>query len=392
MNFRIFLFSLIVLTSTLAWSKSEECESKNIKKISRPMVSNTKSKTDFFSYSFFHISADEGQPTVVFIPGGPGQTSIDNKGVEIPLNFGIIYTDPSGVGCNEVEGAKLSDEFFTTENVAADVVALISELKLNNYIIYGQSWGTTVAQIATNQIEKLALVPPKALVLEGVVGRAISNKTEAFEGFVKSWKSIKNQLEPDLVKSLTQQSGFMGLTSEEWGSSIRSRIIVGEEITVDFLTQVSRMPDYTVQTAVRANNDSAASVDLSRKKFYDLIACRQMYNGNSELNRNIVLKAGELDFGTTSFCRGINSLKPFNSKQWQVKTKTYYFSGSSDPLTPLWQRDYHMLNQRASAKITVTIRGAGHLPLRNNLLRVSNKIWNSINEGAENLQAIVEDF
>ncbi len=373
------IISLLIsaFTSSNAWSKSEACESKHIKKIARPT----------FSYSFFHVAADEGSPTVLFIPGGPGQTSIDNKGVEIPLSFGIIYTDPRGVGCNEVDSTKTPDEFYTTQNVASDIVSIVSELKLKNYIIYGQSWGTAVAQIAVSQIEKLGLVPPKALVLEGVLGRAFATKSEVLDGFNQSWKNIKNQMEPEIIKGLTNDS-YMGLTSEEWGSLIRGRLATGEAKTIDFLTQVSQMPDYNVQAQLRAAN-GVKPVDPNHKKLYDLIACRQMYNNNSELNRNIVLVNGELDFGKSSLCQGIESLNPFDSKIWQVKTKTYYFSGASDPLTPVWQRDYHINNQKSSEKVVITLNGAGHLPLRSDLFLLSRKIWNSINENGKDLKSIV---
>lgn len=114
-----------------------------IEKIKRPLSANT---SQTFDYSYQIVSyRDRDEPTIIYIPGGPGGASM-NKPALIPAGK-IILTDPRGVGENYnywSAGGQIQD--LSSEAVAEDILSIIREKKLKKYVIYGISYGTVVAK------------------------------------------------------------------------------------------------------------------------------------------------------------------------------------------------------------------------------------------------------
>src|SRR5262245_41883587 len=77
------------------------CDTAAVQRISRPYWDGS---TDTFEYAFeYHAASSPNLPTVVYIPGGPGQTSIGESEdwlSRLPAGYGVVLTDPRGVGCN----------------------------------------------------------------------------------------------------------------------------------------------------------------------------------------------------------------------------------------------------------------------------------------------------
>jgi surfactin synthase thioesterase subunit len=52
------------------------------------------------------------------------------------------------------------------------VLAIVEELRLDDYMLYGISYGTLLATLVASRAEERGLPLPKAIVLEGVLGMA----------------------------------------------------------------------------------------------------------------------------------------------------------------------------------------------------------------------------
>src|SRR5688572_3671556 len=78
------------------------CASPEVQRIARPLDPRAP-KAGSFEYAFRLIpGTDPDAPLVIFLPGGPGQTSIESPrdAFAIPARYSLVYTDPRGVGCN----------------------------------------------------------------------------------------------------------------------------------------------------------------------------------------------------------------------------------------------------------------------------------------------------
>lgn len=99
-----------------------------------------------YRYELSFVNKDPEATTAVYLPGGPGGGSIGET-ARFQENFptmNLVLIDPRGVGCNfqGPDGFKLRQ--LSTEEHARDVLDVIKQLKLKNFIIYGISYGTVV--------------------------------------------------------------------------------------------------------------------------------------------------------------------------------------------------------------------------------------------------------
>lgn len=163
---------------------------------------------------------------VIYLPGGPGEASIDQFTPDALDPFTVIQTDPRGVGCNsEAEtGTRIPDEGFRSEFLASDVLGIIHELKLDHYVLYGISYGTLLGTIVAAKTEQIGN-PPQALVLEGVLGSAFK-PGESIQGYIDQWNLLKMRVAP-AVRTELEKPLPLGKTREEWGMWIMQMLKIG---------------------------------------------------------------------------------------------------------------------------------------------------------------------
>lgn len=129
------------ILSVKSGDEGPACEDGNIVQFQRPLYPD-KVDSPTFPYKFRYVKGSNlNAPTVVFLPGGPGATSITERDVTLPSDLSVVWTDPRGVGCNNTDPVRHANslEIFSTDYLALDVLEIISYLKLQKYILYGQS-------------------------------------------------------------------------------------------------------------------------------------------------------------------------------------------------------------------------------------------------------------
>lgn len=336
---------------------------------------------DHFVYRYtMSEGTDPSAPTVIFIPGGPGQTSTDAP-LSIPGEFSLIRTDPRGVGCNQSD--TLTDADLTSEQIAKDILAIVRDRHLTRYILHGISYGTVVATMAAALAPAEHTPPPLAVVLEGTIGRAF-HAGEYDKGYISRWQKLRAQIPARLLSELSQANLPLGISSRQMASWISAMTIFGEVPTgVDYgLFQLQRLDQ------VHENPDDAdnlrglirtltAPPSAARLRLYRDITCHELVPDMRDVVYDFDLKNGELVDSGLRLCDGEALDRPFDAGNYPVSAPIYYFSGREDPATPPFQARYHFETQKAQRTL-VSIANGGHQALSNTLGDCVTPIWRAI--------------
>lgn len=322
-----------------------------------------------FSYHYRLIQSEiKNAPLVIYLPGGPGGTSIGDVDPRLSKEYSLVLTDPRGAGCNDSENIKAKD--ISSELIADDLVALVKHLKPKNYIVHGHSYGTVVATIFSNKIAALNLPQPKAIVLEGVFGKYWDQRKNEF-GLVSSWKKIFRSLSIAMQQKLSNHAQSPLTTKEaSWFQAIYQFLYLGK---IHFLpySYDELLKNFTAKVEGRSYPEDLkklySSINFgglpSSEKTWEAIACNELfYSGKESLDYSY----GQLHYESKRRCLA-DRLNPYDSAKWQMQHKTIYFVGENDPSTPLWQGEYHFDHQTHKQKQFVRVRDGGHRAFQLNL-------------------------
>lgn len=396
-NMSVFICSLALITvlfaedNVLAFGRKRPsyCKVPTIQEIKVPLFPD-RAQTKHVTYQFdYRPPASSTVPTVVYILGGPGQSAISN-GVgfySAPDEFGAVLIDPRGVGCNETPDF-LNDSSISSEFVADDIVEVVRGLHLNNYIIYGISYGTAVGTIVASKVESAGLPKPSALVFDGVLGRAFENE-ETYMEYSRRWDSIYQALPANVRNRLNNNGGLpFGFSGEQWGTWLANSLLsqginalvstsVYDALAAGLSDQASAENQESLRLAVlRASNDLSGSLGIN-KRFYEQIGCNEIFPA---IHADPRLSNGALDFTFTKRCQMTH---PFDSAKWAFTSPVYYFSGEIDVATPMWQAEYHLLHHSMASRWWIKIPDGGHGSIAGRLMSCAKNIWASIAKASD---------
>lgn len=335
-----------------------------VETLTRPMLPNSEQT---FAYSYRVLERDAAAPTIVFLPGGPGDTSIDGGtspgyvDLLFPKNYNLIFTDPRGIGCNPV-GAPPGG-FFTTENLASDVLAIIESRKLKDYYIFGWSYGTELGTVVAAQAEAAGMAP-RAVVLEGVLGKHFGEQFGTYDGFTVEWEKLKAKLAPTVVAKLSQSPMPLGLSESQWAAFINQGNMIqmpGSQTIAEKLAfldstddeALAQLKESVIQTA-----DGFLGVAPELKELYPALLCSELAQSD---NTDMALINGKIiGHQDPEICAGRPLIRPWDSADHQIHSPIYYVQGDSDPATTLANARYHYDNQNTGKKALITVPGASH--------------------------------
>jgi len=387
-------------------TSSDPCEAAGVGHLRLPYFYD-QADSATFDYAYYYHPAKEGAVTAIFLTGGPGQTSIDtvkDSAIEYPKDFGLLLIDYRGLGCNRPRSTDFyPDGFYTSENMARDVVEVIKALRLNRYVLSGVSFGSMVATEVAGMTERGLAPKPLAVALAGTVGHADQEKGDLFSEYMNQWDLAKAALPADIVALLNGSAHPLGLSAEEWGNWISDQLTFAAEppsnhsdgIDDSRFEQLSllrpnadlqRRSDFVKQ--VRQNSIDDHTTDPATERLYRLIMCHEdtFTPLNSNTDADFKFENGELVPEPSDLCRGISMDHPFDSAQWQITSPIYYFAGTKDPSTPIPQAFYHLHVHPEAPRIFIELPEAAHSALYRNLRSCEPAIWNAIIGKAGNLR------
>ncbi len=331
-------------------------------------------------------------PTVIVVPGGPGQALMADDAARsfalgsVPLSdFRVVYVDARGAGCNHLPKLDAPDaEVFSIDRVAEDLVALIQAEAQSDYFLFGASFGTTAVTVAAQRLEARGLPLPRRVVLEGVVGRSFTSFAEYFAPFGADWRRVEPMLPATWRAELTTEpfSGPLGYTRQQWGAFVSAQLILG-----DYPGQ-GHLLSYWLQGL---DAGSAAAVDYVQgfmsqipgdtpsgppDSLFRSIACRELW-GSWQSDRE--LRDGELRALGEDACSG-EPRTPYDAAEHPARVPFVYFHGPFDPTTTTAQAEHHFTRPGTGRRDLVTVPDAAHAPLTLGLTArgCAPQVWSAI--------------
>lgn len=359
-----------------------------------------------FPYRFQFVD-NKVESTIIHIPGGPGQTAIGTEASKKSLLYNHIFIDPRGMGCNFQPKSLMSDDLLASKHHASDIIAIIENLGLESYAIYGVSYGTVVATHISHLLKDRKEMPqPKAVVLEGVLGKAMQGD-EYEQNFKRQWEDMKARI-PGLGR-LFQDSEKLPLayTSSEWTTLLTTLLSYGGETAEVYFVALVNPHNYEegrvkkVFDKLLGKDEKHQELDVSinytgYRRVYNNVGCKEIFDTSRYVNYLVgetfevfdladYLEEG-LDLeGTVGLCTSVELSDPFDASDYQMTdVPTYYVHGENDPRTSLEGAKYHFESQEGlSKKFFVEVTKAGHNPLGIQLDDCSTAIWWRIFRGEE---------
>ncbi len=344
-----------------------------------------------FTYSYqYKRAADPNAPVVVTVNGGPGAPGIGTNFGNIPTRYGIIYTDARGVGCNAPQDPKLvyPAGFYKTNYLARDVIAVIKALNLTNYYLFGASYGSVHATELAYLIEQDAtMAKPKAVIIEGILGKAFPTHDLYFAGIDAQWQRVKPQIDPTVLNQIVSDANYLGYSSKQWAGLIAILLSPGVippsgDYIASQLNPLANLGSPAGQSA-KAHLDAILSANSGNAALYKLyisigLGCRELWGTNrtADLVNGSIVGAGQDNCAAA----GVSMTDPYDSANFKIVTPILYFQGANDPFTPVSGAQYHFNNQTKTTRVFVTVSDASHLPLDDmfTYLGCAVAIWDSI--------------
>ena len=341
-----------------------------------------------FGYSFkVYPGTDPSAPTVIFLTGGPGQTGIaEERGPsDVPPEYTIIQTDLRGIGCNAPATAgHYPEEFYDSAWFASDTLAIVQQLGLKNYILYGVSYGTLLATVTAAKAEMEGTTPPVAVVLEGVLGKPFNQEAELEETFQSEWRALRDRLPQDVKAQLLSATPPLGLSADDWGAAISTMLSLGTFQTPYSFAE-SQLLDLSAQAQSQDREAlrkllvqlAASPVDRFGMRLHDLVVCHEIAETDFV---SLTLRGGEL-VPSATYCTDVRLDRPYAARDWPITKPIYYFSGQKDPNTPSWQAQAHFDAEVSAPRELVSVPDAGHEPLVFNLGDCAVPLWAAMARG-----------
>lgn len=319
--------------------------------------------------------------TVVYMCGGPGVVcNSEGRPESIPPDFDVIAYDYLGTGQNQ---SVRNDEEMSIEAQGQVTAGLVRKLGLQNYVLYGSSFGTTVATVAGSLLSKDGGAKPKSLVLDGVVSRGVDLNHEAAinRAATRAWNLLSDseqrrfgQLYEEKTKTMTAEQ------RSELDASLISLLLGGPRYTAEGLRRflkgvIPKMPDIAANEAANRQYRAAGCQQLRPRQ----PPLPERYFGGRVQNTRIGVDP--VSEGTPCDCPLIQ--RPFDSQLYQVQgVPIIYVNSDTDVLTPIEGARRHLETQsEAREKILINVRDGMHGDLEA-LTDCSGTVWNAAITGS----------
>lgn len=365
---------------------SSNCIGSQIHSLERPISSVRKNSPSRETFNYkFHLNRDvydPAAPTVFFFAGGPGQTSFD-KALSYPTEYQVVRLDPRGLGCNQDTRLK----FFSTEDHARDILEVVRRLKPKNYFFHGISYGTMVSVRTAYFLEKTTnLTRPRALVLEGILGRSFL-PGEYSANYILEWQRTFSSLPSSLQNLLSQKNLPLDLDDKTWGVFLSTHLLFGRD-------ENGKSPLLEPLLNLESNNNEdqkwlknfilqfSRPASLPQRVQHQQITCREIAPDMNEHQFDFELIEGDLRLrDVPAYCQNTNDLALYDSSLFQVQIPVIAFHGEYDVATPRFQTEYFLNHQKLTQnKIFFPVPRGGHAALSGNLATCNENFWSSLNQ------------
>lgn len=355
----------------------------------------------------------DNAPTVIAIPGGPGQGLIGSLNMvtqsdHIPKNYGVILVDPRGFGKNNY-GTDPQAKFYSSELIAKDLLSVIKTENLVNYFIHGQSYGTITATILGHFLEASDLPLPQAIVLSGVANEAFLDPLKGYnEQLGRIFYGYSDSDRKKIRQNLAWLISKFGVNSRVFALLWISALTANSEdlfsdginsINMKKFIQVLNQGDWESKNQVLQfflETSKSLPVDLLplkkdvRSDMPERVKCTELTKNDGMWDITFDTEKFELvSFVNDCELKGYKLLHPYLSRDYQIKTiPLIYIQGRLDPATPWKKAREHFENQTNKEKTFILLENEAHTGL-SGLWRCKDNLWKNMATGSSGFASYV---
>jgi L-proline amide hydrolase len=178
-----------------------------------PVAPSAKGTVPFGDHQTWYRVTGElgsGRPAVVAVHGGPGSTHdyLLNLAELADHGWPVVHYDQIGNGgSTHLPGA--GADFWTVRLFLDELANLLSRLGIDDYVLYGQSWGGMLAA-------KHASARPA-----GLRGLVIANSPASYPLWLREMEVLRAQLPPGVDETLRRHEAAGTTTSDEYYEAMR---------------------------------------------------------------------------------------------------------------------------------------------------------------------------
>lgn len=350
-------------------------------------------KTDVH-YQKYSALIKPSKGVIVSLCGGPGFSCTDGGRPEnFPPDYDVVTLDYLGIGANK----QIHDpERMSIEAQGEAVAAIAGQFKDQDFLLYGQSFGTTVATVAGSLLTQ----PPrenkhlKGVVLEGVVGK--KGGSAYGDGFYKTAAATWNLL------SAKEKSAFKKAYAKATkGMNADQKMAVDGYLT-DALPQgplamAAMLKNFGKSVAQlqkrmkRAGAEMAQGNDPASVAQYRAAGCEinSQYAPPGKIFGGLVNMTYGVPKGAPTPCDCPTVARDWNPDEHKIRgVPIVYINSKTDPATPYdWARGHFAGQDEASEKVFLSPKLGGHWETMGYgaLTNCSDTIFNSVFAGKTSL-------
>ena len=220
--------------------------------------------TDSHEIYFEECGNPLGQP-VVFLHGGPGSgCNATQRRFFDPVHYRIILLDQRGCGRSKPLGDTAHN---TTADLVADIDALRIHLNINKWLVFGGSWGSTLALAYAAKYDTRV----QGLILRGIF-LSRKNELDWFLGEVKhffpeNWQQLVNYL-PAHLQSNVFASYYDLVFSDDTNMSIAAskQWNAFESSILRLMPAQPKEPDPAMAQHTQADIEKEGQIEVARAR------------------------------------------------------------------------------------------------------------------------------
>lgn len=337
------------------------------------------------NYKIFSSSIKPSKGTIVYMCGGPGFPCMRDRTSSVPPDFNIVTMDYMGVGQNKKYTDPDLMQIESQGKAFAELIKLIPDKKV---VIYGHSFGTTVATVAASILTKESQNSKvEGVLLEGIVGKGEYEKAnEEYASVANDAWSLVSKKDKDGFFRMFNSLGKSDQTSLL--QDIKLGLMSGSKVVAAFLSLISKMSkDELVEHIEKSNQHMKFLNDDMSFANYLAAGCQifaKDMKGPSFIFDKKIKYPNEEAGKFICNCRTIE--KTWNPNQFQISgVPVVYINGESDPATPISWAMEHYNSQKTETKIFLRIPRGGHMESMSSLSECMEPIFSNLFKNKEGL-------
>lgn len=322
-------------------------------------------------YAWTKKPLDKQKKTLVFIAGGPGETS--HQSFLDLENWNVVFFDQRGISCSKppTKEQYLNPDFYSSENTARDIEEIRKHFGIEKISVYGVSYGTIPAHLYGHFFPQST----RAIVLEGVIyegGAALIDPLRR----VKLLQSFFDSLPVDMqnrVLEISQRSDI----AANWFSNVGAMMLYMDNSNIPFRTFLDNIlwDDNVLQTIL----PSFSKAEPQEVEFgfshvmMGMIGCKELgmnisTTSFSAIFKNRTLESDKVSTSEKFYCESLgfkknDTTKLFTAAKFPTHAAVTYIQGTKDGATVATQAIKHFKNVSRGFSQLILVKNGGHAPL-----------------------------